>query len=269
MLKQFAGLGMVLLLGLAACGIPAASTPAAATAESGAGMGMGMGMGMSNGMHTRHSTTIPADYAGRASPVSSDDESAARGAVIFTSNCAVCHGDGGMGDGPTAASLDPSPAPIARTSLMMGDDYLFWRVSEGGVPFATAMPVWKETLDEQARWDVINYVRALGRGQVQPGHGMGGAGFDPTQQASQHAAMLAQALEQGLITQAEADTFTAVHDALDEYRSANPPAATGASPAEQQTALLAALVESGAITSAQAESFESVHQRLLDAGLMQ
>jgi hypothetical protein len=34
---------------------------------------------------------------------------------------------------------------------MMGDDHLFWRISEGGVPFNTAMPAWKDTLDEQAR----------------------------------------------------------------------------------------------------------------------
>ena len=68
-----------------------------------------------------------------------------------------------MGDGPTASALDPAPAAIAHTSQMSGDDYLFWRISEGGVPFETAMPVFK-ALEEQDRWDVIDYIRALGKG---------------------------------------------------------------------------------------------------------
>lgn len=28
-------------------------------------------------------------------------------------------------------------------------------------PFNSAMPAWKETLDEGERWDVINYIRSL------------------------------------------------------------------------------------------------------------
>ena len=65
-----------------------------------------------------------------------------------------------MGDGPVASALNPPPAPLAHSSQTVGDDYLFWRISEGGVPFSTSMPPWK-VLDEQARWDLVNYIRAL------------------------------------------------------------------------------------------------------------
>lgn len=226
-------------------------------------------MGMGSGMHARHSAPIPDKYTGLINPVSADEESLERGAILYAANCAVCHGDGGMGDGPTAVSLDPAPAPIAHTSQMMGDDYLFWRISEGGLPFNTAMPVWKESFDEQARWDVINYVRALGKGQVQPGSGMGGAMFDPTVEAAQRAEMLAQAVAQNIITQAEASTFNTVHAALNDYRAAHPPASDGNSPAERQVAMLTELVKSGAITQAQSDTFLDIHNRLIEAGLMQ
>ena len=95
------------------------------------------------------------------SPVDADEDSVARGAEIYSSNCASCHGNTGMGDGIAANSLEPAPSPVAHTSRRMGDGYLFWRISEGGVPFETAMPSWKTILSESDRWDVINYMRSL------------------------------------------------------------------------------------------------------------
>jgi mono/diheme cytochrome c family protein len=138
-------------------------------------------MGMGGGMMARHHAAIPNEYAGLTNPIPADDASIERGAEIYTAQCASCHGDGGMGDGPAAAGLDPEPAAIAHSSQMLGDDYLYWRISEGGAmePFNSTMIAWKGVLDEDARWDVINYVQALGSGQVMPRQGMGGAAFDP------------------------------------------------------------------------------------------
>lgn len=233
------------------------------------GRGGGMGMGMRGGMMERHSAPIPEAYAGQTSAVPASEDSLERGASVFATHCATCHGDGGMGDGPSAAALDPSPAPIARTSQVMDDDYLFWRISEGGAPFDTAMPVWKGTLDEGARWDVINYVRALGRGEAAPASGMGGALFDAEAEAAQREAMLAQAIKDRVITDAQAGTFRLVHAALEEYRATHARPAAGDSPAEREAAMLKELVGAGAITQAQADAFANVHDRLVDAGLMQ
>jgi high-affinity iron transporter len=135
-----------------------------------------------SGMMARHQAVIPEEYAGRTSPIPADDASLQRGAALYAPNCASCHGDGGMGDGPAGAALNPAPAPLAQTSQMVADDYLFWRISEGGATFHTAMPAWKG-LDEQARWDLVNYIRALGAGTAKPASGVGGATFDPAAQA--------------------------------------------------------------------------------------
>ncbi len=132
---------------------------------------MGPQMGMDPGMMQRHMAAIPPEYASLTNPVPADADSLERGQDIYQANCATCHGDEGWGDGPAAANLDPSPAPLAHTAPMLSDAYLFYRLSEGGQfpPFNSAMPAWEERLDEQARWDVINYIRSLGQNGMMPG----------------------------------------------------------------------------------------------------
>lgn len=257
-MKKFVPLLLLLAL-LAAC----APTPA----ENPAVPGMGMGMG-GNGMMARHHATIPEAYAGLKNPVLADEASLKRGQTLYTTQCASCHGDGGMGDGPAGAALNPAPAPVAHTSQMMADDYLFWRISEGGAEFGTTMPGWK-VLPEQDRWDMINYIRALGAGTVSPGQGMGGAAYDPELQATRQAEMLAKAVKQGVISQVEADTFALVHDALKQYQIDHPEIRnSGGNATERETAVLAALVESKAITQVQADAFREIHDKLGAAGLM-
>ena len=257
-MKRLASL-LALLLFLAACAPQPADNPAAPD--------MGVGM-KGNGMMARHHAQIPQDYAGLTNPIAADETSLERGKTLYATNCASCHGDGGMGDGPAGAALEPAPAPVAHTSQMMADDYLFWRISEGGAEFGTTMLGWK-ALDEQSRWDMINYMRALGAGTVTPGQAMGGASYAPETQAARQAEMLAKAVEQSAISQAEADTFKLVHDALEKYQIEHPEIRnSGASATERETAVLAALVEANAITQVQADAFRDIHDKLGTAGLM-
>lgn len=273
----------ILLLMLVGCGAEVGEETAVPTntpTDSSSGMGMGGGMGMGSGMMARHMAPIPEEYAGLSSPIAADEDSLARGAELFTTYCASCHGDGGMGDGPAAATLDPAPVAIAHTSQMLGDDYLFWRISEGGQgdPFNSAMPAWGNALDEQARWDLINYIRALGsdtapgmggQGMGGPGMGgmMGGRTYDPAAEATRQSEMLVQAIEQGILTQAEADLFAEVHAELEANMTRG--MQMQGNMGQMQAALLAQLVDLGSITQAQADQFNDIHTRLLEAGLMQ
>jgi mono/diheme cytochrome c family protein len=266
---------MILTIGLAACNRAANETTSSAVEEVPAAVETaperpgGMGMGPGSGMMERHHAPIPSEYAGLTNPILADDDSLARGAETYATQCATCHGDGGMGDGPAGAALDPAPAAIAHTSQMMGDDYLFYRISEGGAfdPFNSTMPSWKAVLNEQVRWDVINYVRALGSGQVMPDRRMGGMMFDPEAEAIKHAEMARQGVEQGVITQEEADTFLAVHAELDELMADDIERTGGMD--DMQATMLAHLIEDGRITQEQADAFTKVHNGLTAAGLMQ
>ncbi len=226
--------------------------------------GMGQGMG---GMMARHHATVPETYVTVVNP-GGDEESLARGAEIYAAHCAVCHGDGGMGDGVAAKGFDPAPAAIAHTSQMLGDDYLFWRISDGGAaePFSSAMPAWKNVLEEEARWDVINYVRALGAGTVQPGRGMGGTRYDPDGELQMRTEMLATAVSQNLITQAGADTFNKVHSAMDQL---TPNGQMRGNMNMRENEMLNQLLAAGEISQAEMDEFNRIHDLLVTAELMQ
>lgn len=259
--------GLILLL--AACRSAEAGNIEPAGNGPGGGF-MGMGNGPGGGMMARHHAAIPDEYAGLTNPIPADDASITRGGEIYATNCASCHGDGGMGDGPAAANLDPAPAPIAHTSQMMGDDYLFWRISEGGAmePFNSSMIAWKGVLDENARWDVMNYVQALGSGAVTPAAHVGGGAFDPAAEAQKQADMLAEAVAQNILTQEEADTFALVHASIDEHMAEMGDHAMGNAD-EMMTTILSLLVSDGKITQEQSDMFVDVHDRLDASGLMQ
>ena len=221
-------------------------------------------------MMARHHAQVPEAYAGLTNLVPADDDSLLRGAAIYEQHCATCHGDGGMGDGPAGQQLDPPPAPVAHTARMLGDDYLFWRISEGGghEPFSSAMPRWQDVLEDTDRWDVINYIRALGSGRELPGGPRMGETFDPAVEALRHEQMAANGVDQGVLSRVEADTFVAVHAELDQLMASEADAMTGGMEARQQE-MLDQLVAAGTITLQEADLFTTAHDKLLEAGLMQ
>lgn len=100
---------------------------------------------------------VPAEYAGKTNPMGSD--AAIEGAGLFNTNCSVCHGPQGHGDGPAGASLDPAPKNLPELSKVAEDDYLFWRISTGRP--GTSMVGWKGVLTDEQIWQVISYIHTL------------------------------------------------------------------------------------------------------------
>ena len=215
------------------------------------GMGYEM-MGSGHDMGARHHAVVPEEYANLQSPELSASD-IATGGELYLRMCAACHGDSGLGDGPSAAALDPAPSPVGHTSTMLSDGHLYWRIAEGGVEFKTTMPAWKGSLTEDEIWALIGYMRALGSGDFETVF---------------HEQMLAQAVEQNLISEDESATFLLVHDALDEFQAQHEDELPEGSMDENQDYMLGELVKAGTITQAQADDFARIHQLLLDEGLM-
>ena len=83
--------------------------------------------------------------------------------MLYAKNCSSCHGLSGNGDGPAGKNLNPRPANIANFSKMpmATDGYLFWTISEGGIPIQTAMPAFRSSLKEEEIWKIIIYLRDM------------------------------------------------------------------------------------------------------------
>ena len=104
----------------------------------------------------------PATYLRPAVPYNAI--SVANGLGLYRDACAVCHGAGGYGDGANGEGLKPQPADLTAKHAAdhtAGD--LFWWLSYGmkvdGMP--GPMPGFAASLDEEERWDMINFLRAL------------------------------------------------------------------------------------------------------------
>lgn len=102
---------------------------------------------------------VPAPYAGKTNPFAGSSDAVAAGKADFDINCASCHGETGLGDGPASAALTPQPASLADLNQAASDDYFFWRISEGKE--GTAMVAWKTVLSEDQIWQVVTYLRTF------------------------------------------------------------------------------------------------------------
>lgn len=103
---------------------------------------------------------------------------ASTGQVIYTQNCAVCHGDKGYGNGPGAASLPVQPFDLTTHVMLHDEQYLYATILDG----RGYMPAFGSRLSQDQILDVIAYTRLLAR-NAQQGGGAGAtparAGFTP------------------------------------------------------------------------------------------
>jgi mono/diheme cytochrome c family protein len=100
---------------------------------------------------------VPAEYADLTNPLG--EEAAAAGAEVFRTNCEMCHGPQGQGDGPAGASLEPKPGNLAEVQTRAGDGYLFWRIHDGKP--GTSMVAWRGILTDEQIWQTVAFIRTL------------------------------------------------------------------------------------------------------------
>ena len=105
---------------------------------------------------------VPEAYRGQTSPQDMTKETIEAGASLYAENCARCHGPTGQGDGADGRALNPSPALLAHMIRMpmAVDEYLLWTISDGGAPFETDIPAFKEDLSADDIWQIIAFMRA-------------------------------------------------------------------------------------------------------------
>ena len=92
-------------------------------------------------------------------PVPADEISVGRGENLYVTNCAMCHGETGQGNGRVAALLANKPANLTSDVTQNKTDGALFLTLTNGV--SERMPPMVETLTVRDRWDVVNYIRTL------------------------------------------------------------------------------------------------------------
>jgi len=90
-----------------------------------------------------------------------------RGASLFATSCAACHGAEARGDGPLATSLPIRPADLTAAHFWAhteGD--LYWYISHGieAAPARPAMPAFGDKLSSGNIWALIDFLKANNAG---------------------------------------------------------------------------------------------------------
>jgi len=87
-----------------------------------------------------------------------DAEALARGAEVFATFCAVCHGVGGAGDGPvTRRGVPPPPSLLAENAMALPDGHIYHIISLG----QGNMAGYASQVSRDDRWRAIKHVRRL------------------------------------------------------------------------------------------------------------
>jgi mono/diheme cytochrome c family protein len=96
--------------------------------------------------------------AGRelTNPFRATSEVLEEGKGLYQIYCLVCHGEGGMGDGPVAGKIPTPPSYRSERLMSFPPGRLFHVVTLG----SGKMPSYGAELGADERWKVVTYVRA-------------------------------------------------------------------------------------------------------------
>jgi mono/diheme cytochrome c family protein len=91
-----------------------------------------------------------------ANPVTADEANLVAGARLYRDHCTLCHGDPAHPKSPLADSLNPPPPQFTNDMADMPENQNFY-ILEHGIRW-TAMPGWKNVLDEQQIWQTVTFL---------------------------------------------------------------------------------------------------------------
>ncbi len=93
-------------------------------------------------------------------PLKDNAVATAAGKKLYMQMCTICHGDKGKGDGVASAALNPRPGNFITQKVQgQTDGAIFWKMTNGKPPMAA----YKDILKEEQRWQLVNYIRELGK----------------------------------------------------------------------------------------------------------
>ena len=89
----------------------------------------------------------------------------AHGRKTFLNNCAMCHGQQGLGDGPAGASLNPKPRNFVEGKWKQGGRTQdLFKTLQTGIPGSSMVSF--KSLPKNDRWALVQYIRSITKNKV-------------------------------------------------------------------------------------------------------
>lgn len=100
------------------------------------------------------------DVSSVADPWMSSEDMIAHGAKVYKTNCAICHGDKGMGDGAAGAGLVPKPRNLVEGQWKVGGTRvsLYTTLLKGLE--GTSMAAFAH-IPKNERWALVHWMRSI------------------------------------------------------------------------------------------------------------
>jgi mono/diheme cytochrome c family protein len=108
-----------------------------------------------------NSWVVPDEVHALKNPVPESSEALERALASYKKECRGCHGETGKGDGKMARYIKPPPMDLTKGEVQksLSDGEIFYKITHGRNP----MPRYQQKLTEHERWEMVHYVRSLGR----------------------------------------------------------------------------------------------------------
>lgn len=88
------------------------------------------------------------------------------GQKLYAQNCAMCHGNTGLGDGPAGQALNPKPRNLVEGPWKKGGGYIgLYTVLTEGIP-GSSMAAYAH-LKPVDRWAMVQYIDSITKAKVQ------------------------------------------------------------------------------------------------------
>ena len=114
-------------------------------------------------VYTLLSTTLRYSVQMRArhieTPMLTDPQRIASGALLFNAKCVQCHGAPGVAPGDIGKSMQPLPGPLVDALQRWRPREIYW-LTRHGIKMS-GMPAWEFRLSDAQMWDVVAFVQHM------------------------------------------------------------------------------------------------------------
>jgi mono/diheme cytochrome c family protein len=98
-------------------------------------------------------------------PWVSSPDMIAHGRKVFLTNCAMCHGQQGLGDGPAGQALNPHPRNFVEGKWKQGGRTQdLFKTLLTGIPGSSMVSF--KALPKNDRWSLVHYIRSITHNKV-------------------------------------------------------------------------------------------------------